>query len=74
MRRYVTHEVNTLQRTRGIIASANLPKVEFVFEAGAFMMRLVRGSYSCVSLVSGVGLVAFRDAWGIRSAHDDCWR
>ena len=43
-----------------------LPQVEFMFEAGAYVMKLVRGAYSCVSLVSGVGLVAFRDPWGIR--------
>ena len=44
-------------------------QVDFLFEAGAYVMRLVRGAYSCVSLVAGVGLVAFRDPWGIRCEH-----
>ena len=43
-----------------------LPQVDFMFEAGAYVMKLVRGAYSCVTLVSGVGLVAFRDPWGVR--------
>lgn len=41
-------------------------KTEFLFEAGASAMRLLKGAYSCITLVKGVGLVAFRDPWGIR--------
>eukprot|EP00195_Chlamydomonas_chlamydogama_P011123 CAMPEP_0202893048 /NCGR_PEP_ID=MMETSP1392-20130828/2691_1 /ASSEMBLY_ACC=CAM_ASM_000868 /TAXON_ID=225041 /ORGANISM="Chlamydomonas chlamydogama, Strain SAG 11-48b" /LENGTH=566 /DNA_ID=CAMNT_0049577231 /DNA_START=215 /DNA_END=1915 /DNA_ORIENTATION=- len=44
----------------------NKMKVEFLFEAGASAMRLMKGAYSCLSLVKGVGLVAFRDPYGIR--------
>ena len=41
-------------------------QVNFLFEAGSFVMRLVKGAYSCISLVAGVGMVAFRDPFGIR--------
>jgi len=44
----------------------NRNKTEFLFEAGATAMRLLKGAYSCLSLVKGVGLVAFRDPFGIR--------
>lgn len=41
-------------------------KTDFVFEAGASAMKLMKGAYSCLALVQGVGLVAFRDPHGIR--------
>ncbi|MEW5316549.1 MAG: hypothetical protein WDW38_007917 [Sanguina aurantia] len=41
-------------------------KTEFLFEAGASAMRLMKGAYSCLALVQGVGMVAFRDPHGIR--------
>eukprot|EP01024_Parvocaulis_polyphysoides_P049419 TRINITY_DN47860_c0_g1_i1.p1 TRINITY_DN47860_c0_g1~~TRINITY_DN47860_c0_g1_i1.p1 ORF type:complete len:378 (-),score=26.30 TRINITY_DN47860_c0_g1_i1:51-1184(-) len=41
-------------------------KLELVLEAGKSMMKILRGAYSCVCLVNGVGLVAFRDPHGIR--------
>lgn len=41
-------------------------KMELVFEAGAASMKLLKGAYSCISMVAGVGLVAFRDPFGIR--------
>lgn len=44
----------------------NTKKMDFVFEAGASAMKLLRGSYSCICLVKDVGLVAFRDPHGIR--------
>ena len=44
----------------------NLHKLDFLLEAGAATMRALRGAYSCVALVKGVGLVAFRDPHGIR--------
>jgi len=39
---------------------------KLVLEAGESLMRLLQGAYSCICLVKGVGLVAFRDPHGIR--------
>lgn len=39
---------------------------DLVFEAGASTMRMLQGAYSCLCLVKSVGLVAFRDPFGIR--------
>ena len=39
---------------------------ELVFAAGADMMQQLEGAYSCVALVKGAGIVAFRDPNGIR--------
>ncbi|KAF5836288.1 phosphoribosyltransferase-like protein [Dunaliella salina] len=44
----------------------NSMKTEFMFEAGQTAMKLLKGAYSCITLVKGVGLVAFRDPFGIR--------
>ncbi len=44
----------------------NKMKVDFMFEAGASTMRLLKGAYSCLCLVAGVGMVGFRDPYGIR--------
>eukprot|EP00884_Botryococcus_braunii_P014172 jgi/Botrbrau1/22756/Bobra.0132s0088.1 len=44
----------------------NKKKLDFVFEAGQAMMGLLKGAYSCICLINGVGLVAFRDPHGIR--------
>jgi len=41
-------------------------KTEFLFEACTGVMKQVEGAYSCICLVAGVGLVAFRDPHGIR--------
>ena len=45
---------------------------DLVFEAGASAMQVLQGAYSCLCLIKGVGLVAFRDPFGIRcvSCHD----
>jgi amidophosphoribosyltransferase len=61
----------------------NTTKQSLVFEAGEATMRMLEGAYSCICLVKGVGLVAFRDPHGIRplvlgrrrnaeGAHDWC--
>ena len=39
-----------------------------MFDAGRATMSLLKGAYSCLCLVNGVGLVAFRDPHGIRRA------
>ena len=44
----------------------NQKKPDMVLEAGESTMKLLRGAYSCITLVKGVGLVAFRDPHGIR--------
>lgn len=59
----------------------NKNKINFLFEAGEMTMKLLKGAYSCLALVKGVGLVAFRDPNGIRplvlgkrsSPHGDEW-
>lgn len=50
-----------------------LHKLDFVLEAGTNMMKILKGSYSCICLVNGVGLVAFRDTHGIRYARVLCF-
>lgn len=44
----------------------NTRKLEFVFEAGERLMKLIDGAYSCITLIKGVGLCCFRDPHGIR--------
>jgi glutamine phosphoribosylpyrophosphate amidotransferase len=41
-------------------------KTEFMFEATANAMKMLKGAYSCLLLVMGVGTVGFRDPYGIR--------
>lgn len=44
----------------------NTKKRELVLDAGEAAMKLLRGAYSCICLIKGVGMVAFRDPNGIR--------
>eukprot|EP00891_Asterochloris_glomerata_P004861 jgi/Astpho2/4861/fgenesh1_pm.00069_%23_6_t len=44
----------------------NMCKMDLVLQAGAASMQLLQGAYSCICLIGGVGLVAFRDPYGIR--------
>tara|TARA_B100001094_G_scaffold333351_1_gene410995 strand:+ start:1448 stop:2881 length:1434 start_codon:yes stop_codon:yes gene_type:complete len=46
--------------------SPTLPMVERIFAVIHHIHQIVRGAYACVVTISGYGLVAFRDAFGIR--------
>ncbi|KAG1662078.1 hypothetical protein FOA52_006884 [Chlamydomonas sp. UWO 241] len=52
--------------TTGCDVNSKASQYEFLFEAGQFVMNEVRGAYSVLTLMSGLGLVAFRDRHGIR--------
>ncbi|KAJ1459541.1 glutamine phosphoribosylpyrophosphate amidotransferase [Pelagophyceae sp. CCMP2097] len=59
------------QRTRGSVSAAGAPlsaKIEpdSIFTAVKGVMRRCRGGYAVVMLIHNVGVVAFRDPWGIR--------
>eukprot|EP01026_Neomeris_dumetosa_P007452 TRINITY_DN1229_c0_g1_i13.p1 TRINITY_DN1229_c0_g1~~TRINITY_DN1229_c0_g1_i13.p1 ORF type:complete len:593 (-),score=81.38 TRINITY_DN1229_c0_g1_i13:67-1845(-) len=62
------HAANSSHQT--CASSQNQPsfdsKLKLVLEAGNAVMRVLKGAYSCICLVNGVGLVAFRDPYGIR--------
>lgn len=40
--------------------------VDLVFDAATASMQVLKGAYSCIVLIKGVGLVGFRDPFGIR--------
>lgn len=50
----------------GVACDPTTRKMELVFEGAAATMKLLKGAYSCISMIAGVGLVAFRDPFGIR--------
>ena len=56
------------QRCRGEHGGNAASKLDLVLEAGTATMRALQGAYSVLCLVKGVGLVAFRDPYGIRYA------
>ena len=60
------HRAHQRCSQEGELCDPTTHKMELVFEAGAASMKLLKGAYSCISMVAGVGLVAFRDPFGIR--------
>lgn len=56
-----------LKILKGSTENLDSRKQDIVFEAGASLMKVVKGAYSCLTLVMDVGIVAFRDPYGIRS-------
>ena len=60
------HRAHQRCSLEGESCDPTIHKMELVFEAGAASMKLLKGAYSCISMVAGVGLVAFRDPFGIR--------
>ncbi|KAL3149372.1 hypothetical protein ABBQ32_002174 [Trebouxia sp. C0010 RCD-2024] len=60
------HRAHQRCSQEGVSCDPTREKMELVFEAGAASMKLLKGAYSCISMVAGVGLVAFRDPFGIR--------
>lgn len=42
------------------------PEPEDIFNAVTGVMRRCRGAYACLAMIVGVGIVAFRDPYGIR--------
>ena len=62
------HRVHQRCSQEGVACDPTNHKMELVFEAGVSTMKLLKGAYSCISMIAGVGLIAFRDPFGIRYA------
>ena len=60
------HRAHQRCMQEGVQCNPTDRKMELVFEAGTSTMKLLKGAYSCISMIAGVGLVAFRDPFGIR--------
>ena len=60
------HRAHQRCSQEGVACDPANRKMELVFEAGVNTMKLLKGAYSCISMIAGVGLVAFRDPFGIR--------
>ncbi|MFC4892356.1 amidophosphoribosyltransferase [Pseudofrancisella aestuarii] len=50
----------------GMNKSRGCPTPEAVFKATSFVFKHAKGGYACTAMVANLGLVAFRDPYGIR--------
>jgi len=60
------HRAHQRCSQEGVACDPTNHKMELVFEAGVATMKLLKRAYSCISMIAGVGLIAFRDPFGIR--------
>ena len=58
--------INILAHELGLAAADLALTPEVIFKAVAAVHRRVKGSYAVIALIAGHGLLAFRDAFGIR--------
>lgn len=58
--------INILAHELGLAAAEMALTPEVIFKAVAAVHRRIKGSYAVIALIAGHGLLAFRDAFGIR--------